>query len=186
MNAARDSFVEVGFTRSSIADVVERAGSSVGSIYHHFGGKAELFVALFEDFDRRTTAVADAATDDARAQGITDPVELFVAGARAYLEYTRDNLAESRLFASSSDVPPGFDILINKDSRVWQRRTQGLLSAMQDDDVESAMLPTVLTAIVVAGVQELITTESVADTAHSERIIDTTIAYVRRAGTRPD
>jgi AcrR family transcriptional regulator len=182
LDAARDSFVELGFTRSSIADVVERSGSSVGSIYHHFGGKAELFVALFEDFDRRSTTAANEATDAARDRGTTDPVELFVAGARGYLEYTVANLPEARLFSASSDVPPGFDILMNKDSRDWQRRTQGLLAATRgDDDVESAMLPNVLTAIVVAGVRELISAESVADPAQPDRIIEATVTYIRRA-----
>src|ERR1700722_12464263 len=45
LNAAREVFTEQGFTEASIADVVERAGSSVGSLYHHFGGETELFCA---------------------------------------------------------------------------------------------------------------------------------------------
>src|SRR5215472_13842450 len=45
LDAARDVFTEQGFSNASIADVVERAGSSVGSLYHHFGGKSELFLA---------------------------------------------------------------------------------------------------------------------------------------------
>jgi len=44
LDAARQVFTEQGFTNASIADVVERAGSSVGSLYHHFGGKSELTV----------------------------------------------------------------------------------------------------------------------------------------------
>ena len=46
LDAARAVFTERGFSDASIADVVERAGSSVGSLYHHFGGKSELFLAL--------------------------------------------------------------------------------------------------------------------------------------------
>ena len=38
--AAREVFAAHGYDGASIADVVERAGSSVGSLYHHFGGKA--------------------------------------------------------------------------------------------------------------------------------------------------
>ena len=45
LDAARAVFAEQGFADASIADVVERAGSSVGSLYHHFGGKSELFIA---------------------------------------------------------------------------------------------------------------------------------------------
>ena len=46
LDAAREVFTSRGFSEASIADVVERAGSSVGSLYHHFGGKSELFIAL--------------------------------------------------------------------------------------------------------------------------------------------
>ncbi|MGH3216157.1 MAG: helix-turn-helix domain-containing protein, partial [Trebonia sp.] len=37
LDAARQVFTERGFSDASIADIVERAGSSVGSLYHHFG-----------------------------------------------------------------------------------------------------------------------------------------------------
>jgi AcrR family transcriptional regulator len=39
LDAAREVFTEQGFAEANIADVVKRAGSSVGSLYHHFGGK---------------------------------------------------------------------------------------------------------------------------------------------------
>ena len=49
LEAARQVFTEQGYAQTSIADVVERAGSSVGSLYHHFGGKSELFLALWQE-----------------------------------------------------------------------------------------------------------------------------------------
>ena len=52
LDAAREVFTEQGFADASIADVVERAGSSVGSLYHHFGGKSELFIALWQDLQQ--------------------------------------------------------------------------------------------------------------------------------------
>ncbi|WP_245913303.1 TetR/AcrR family transcriptional regulator [Mycobacterium kansasii] len=43
-----------------MADVVAKSGASIGSIYHHFGGKSELFLAIFEqladDVERRIEA----------------------------------------------------------------------------------------------------------------------------------
>jgi AcrR family transcriptional regulator len=39
LDAARRVFTERGFSDSSIADIVQRAGSSVGSLYHHFGAR---------------------------------------------------------------------------------------------------------------------------------------------------
>src|ERR1039457_2707229 len=50
MAAARDVFTSVGYAQAGVTDVVTRAGASVGSLYHHFTGKADLYFTLFEDF----------------------------------------------------------------------------------------------------------------------------------------
>src|SRR6202049_817166 len=50
MTAARDVFTSVGYAQAGVTDVVARAGASVGSLYHHFTGKADLYFTLFEDF----------------------------------------------------------------------------------------------------------------------------------------
>ena len=49
LDAAREVFAEQGFADASIAEVVRRAKSSVGSLYHHFGGKSELYFALWQE-----------------------------------------------------------------------------------------------------------------------------------------
>ena len=67
LDAAREVFTEQGFADASIADVVERAGSSVGSLYHHFGGKSELFIAVWQDLQQAQEAAASEAV--ARAGG---------------------------------------------------------------------------------------------------------------------
>ena len=67
--AAREVFAAHGYDGASIADVVERAGSSVGSLYHHFGGKAELFVALWQDHQDAQEQRVVSAVAKARARG---------------------------------------------------------------------------------------------------------------------
>src|SRR5580692_6678327 len=86
LNAARQVFTEQGFSEASIADVVERAGSSVGSLYHHFGGKSELFLALWEEHQVALEEAASKAVAAARHDGVADPADLFAVGARAFLE----------------------------------------------------------------------------------------------------
>ena len=73
-------FASRGFADASIADVVERAGSSVGSLYHHFGGKSELFIALWQEHQLAHEQAASKAVADARKAGVTDPGELFPPG----------------------------------------------------------------------------------------------------------
>ena len=72
LTAARDAFAEMGWQQSSVTDIVARSGVSVGSIYHHFGGKPELFVVLWEEYDRRTSGAARHAVATVRADGERD------------------------------------------------------------------------------------------------------------------
>ena len=110
LDAARQVFAEQGFSQTSIADVVERAGSSVGSLYHHFGGKSELFLALWHEHQRTHEEAASRAVARLRKAGVTDTTELFCAGARAYMEgsWLRRDLA---LLFFSGDGPPEFEVL---------------------------------------------------------------------------
>jgi AcrR family transcriptional regulator len=48
IEAAAEVFGERGLHGATMADVAERAGMTTGAIYGNFGGKEELFLALFE------------------------------------------------------------------------------------------------------------------------------------------
>jgi AcrR family transcriptional regulator len=54
-------FRERGYSHATMADIVDATGMSIGSIYHHFGGKDELFCACVDRIrsDLRTTAGLD-------------------------------------------------------------------------------------------------------------------------------
>ena len=49
LRAAREIFVAEGYAQAGVTEIVTRAGASVGSLYHHFSGKAQLYLALFEE-----------------------------------------------------------------------------------------------------------------------------------------
>src|SRR5260370_8919947 len=110
LDAARDVFAEQGFANASIADVVERAGSSVGSLYHHFGGKSELFLALWKEHQQAHEQAASSAVAEARKDGEHDPTTLFSIGARAFLEGSWQRRDLTMLFVSG-DGPPGFELM---------------------------------------------------------------------------
>src|SRR6266568_1010681 len=118
LDAARAVFAEQGFSVASIADVVERAGSSVGSLYHHFGGKSELFLALWQEHQLALEEAASEAVAAARRAGVTDPADLFSVGARAFLEgsWLRRDLA---LLFVSGDGPAGFEVVKRRRGRQW-------------------------------------------------------------------
>jgi AcrR family transcriptional regulator len=69
--AARDVFVEAGFAAATIDEIRARSGASVGSIYHHFGGKEGLAAALYVeglgDYQRGLLDALRGSRDDAEA-----------------------------------------------------------------------------------------------------------------------
>src|SRR6201996_4353416 len=88
LDAATEVFATRGFTAATMADVVTASGASIGSIYHHFGGKSELFLAIFEQMadavDRRIEAAMEQTGFEAGEDA--DPRRIFEIHVRAYLE----------------------------------------------------------------------------------------------------
>lgn len=71
LDAAEELIVEQGMDGTSITDVAKRAGSSVGSVYHHFKDKKALFYALFHRMTRVMAEQTAQAADPARWDGAT-------------------------------------------------------------------------------------------------------------------
>jgi AcrR family transcriptional regulator len=82
LDAATEVFAARGFTAATMADIVDHSGASIGSIYHHFGGKRELFLAIFERLTADIDTYIDAASDKSV---VLDGQLAFEANARAYL-----------------------------------------------------------------------------------------------------
>src|SRR5580704_17178834 len=98
LSAAGEAFAAGGFADANITDVVTRAGASVGSIYHHFGGKADLYLALLEDYQVRQEHRAAEAVRKARAAGVDDAMQLWLVGSEAYLRGCWEERDLARVF----------------------------------------------------------------------------------------
>ncbi|HEY3748014.1 MAG TPA: TetR/AcrR family transcriptional regulator [Pseudonocardiaceae bacterium] len=145
LDAAREVFGRQGFAEASVAAVVERAGSSVGSLYHHFGGKTELFLALWEDHQAAHEQNASAAVAKARADGEHDPLNLLIVGAQAFLEGSWQRRDLVRLFMDGNG-PPGFELVRRTRNREWLRQNAVLLGAGADpvDRLTVAVLTSII------------------------------------------
>ena len=195
--AAREVFAAHGYDGASIADVVERAGSSVGSLYHHFGGKAELFVALWQDHQdaqeqRVVSAVAKArAQEEARAQGEAarrggdprggggggggeDLLTLFIEGARAYFDGSWAQRDVARLFMTG-DGPPGFEMMRRTRSHEWVRQNAVLLGAGADP--VDRMTVAILTTIIGEAAREIAASSS---REEANALADAAVTLIRR------
>jgi AcrR family transcriptional regulator len=78
--AARKLFAERGYADVAMEEVVAAAGVTRGALYHHFGGKRDLFEAVFEQVEQEIT-------EDIAVRALTgrDPLDALRAGARAFL-----------------------------------------------------------------------------------------------------
>jgi AcrR family transcriptional regulator len=169
LRAARDVFLAKGYADATVADIVAASGISVGSLYHHFGGKPGLFLALWEQFTRgqeERTARAAKAADGAS--------ERFLSGARAYLEGTWEQREVARLFLES-DGPAEFTTLRRQRGWGWiggNKRVLGLA-----DTRESHVLVVLLTTMMGEAGREVAACETDDDAAAT---IDEVIRLVRR------
>ena len=173
--AARGVFAESGFAEASIAEVVARAGASVGSLYHHFGGKAELYLALFEEYQTGQEARAANAVREARLAGEVDPFSLFVIGSRRYLDGCWEQRDLARMFLAGGG-PPGFELLARKRYRDWTRRNALLLGA--ESEWGDALVLVLTTVISEAG-HEMAVCD---DEESARRLAENVLSLVEKIG----
>ncbi|MEU1388661.1 MULTISPECIES: TetR/AcrR family transcriptional regulator [unclassified Nonomuraea] len=170
LRAAREVFLAKGYAEATVADIVETSGISVGSLYHHFGGKPGLFLALWEQFMRgqeeRTSRAAKATAGAGE--------ERFLAGARAYLEGSWEQRDVARLFLEN-DGPAEFTTLRRQRGWEWIGGNKRLLGLA--DTPEGNVLVVLLTTVMGEAGREVAACESDED---AQVTIDEVIRIVRR------
>jgi len=97
MNAVVETIAELGFQRTTAAEIARRAGVTWGAVQHHFGGKEGILVAVLEDsFARFAERLA---VIDRETGPLEDRVSLFVDHAWQHF--------------ASDDYRSSFEILLN-------------------------------------------------------------------------
>lgn len=80
LRAARTLFGEQGYAATSLDEVAQAAQVTKGALYHHYGGKQELFAAVYEQVKREVSERAATAFLE------PDPWEDLCAGCHAMLD----------------------------------------------------------------------------------------------------
>src|SRR5262249_45256164 len=107
-------------------------------------------------------------------QGVTDPGQLFEAGARAFLQGSWQRRDLALLFASG-DAPPGFEVLRRQRGREWIGQNDSLLHLT--DVPEDRVYAAILTSLIGEGSYEV----AGAGSRHqAEAIIGAGIEYAGR------
>lgn len=76
LSAATDLFAESGFDAVSISAIAQHAGTSKGNVFHHFGSKEALYLAVMRDACGTFTEALDAFGD--AAYGFGDRLRRFL------------------------------------------------------------------------------------------------------------
>jgi AcrR family transcriptional regulator len=176
LDAARQVFTLVGYGQAGVSDIVALAGASVGSLYHHFSGKADLYLTLFEELSAAHTERTRAAVRHCRSTGVADPMQLFLAGARAYLDVCIEQRQLAGMFARG-DGPPGFELLWRQRLADWVRRNAEFFARSGEPLDEAAAI--VLTGAMMLAVAEV---SLAPDSAAARQLADGVLAVLARLG----
>ncbi len=165
-----------GYAEAGITDIVAVAGASVGSLYHHFSGKADLYLALFEQLHNEYDIGTRKAVRDCRDGGVTDPMRLLLAGARGYLDVCIEQRDLASLFVRG-DGPPGFEVL-------WRHRVLDWISRNTEFFARSGEPLDEAAAIVMTGAMMLAVAEVALapDVARARQLADSVLEVLSRLG----
>lgn len=83
IQAARPLFAEHGYADVGTEEIVRAAGVTRGALYHHFGGKRDLFEAVYEQIEAE---LAERIAAGALAANAGSPLEAMRAGAEMFLQ----------------------------------------------------------------------------------------------------
>lgn len=172
--AAREVFTLVGYAQAGVSDIVSLAGASVGSLYHHFSGKADLYLTLFEELSREHAERTRAAVRQGRVDGVTDPMQLFLTGARAYLDVCIEQRQLAGMFARG-DGPPGFEVLWRQRLADWVRKNAEFFARSGEPLDEAAAI--VMTGAMMLAVAEV---SLASDTESARELADGVLAVLAR------
>ena len=86
LEAGRELFAEHGYAAVSTGQIVSRSGLTRGALYHHFGGKRELFKAVFEAIEAEL--VGRIPVDELDAG---DPLGVLRTGADTVLDFSLES-----------------------------------------------------------------------------------------------
>jgi AcrR family transcriptional regulator len=124
-------FAERGYEGTSVEAVLQEAGISRGSLYHHFASKEALFDAVLEGVEARVGQASRAA-----AAGVTDPVAGLRAASLAWIRMAGDPVVQRILLIDAPSV-----LGWQRWRELDERHALGLIRAVIRMAAESGRLP---------------------------------------------
>lgn len=126
LEAALDVFGEEGYSRANVGAIAERAGVSRTLVYHHFGSKEELLLALYEDLHAEVIERVQGAVSPDRG-----PIENLVAGANAHFDACGE-LKIARVLLLEAPSLPSLTSRVDARLRDWHQFLERELRQLPD------------------------------------------------------
>ena len=141
--AARRRFGDVGFAATSLDDVAADAGVTKGALYHHFRGKADLFLVVYDEVEAELSARSMTA-----GMAGADAVDALQRGFAAFLDLALDPVVQRVALLDAPSVL-GTAAKLEVDARhslaavraaVELGIADGLLEPLDPDDVAQLLI----------------------------------------------
>jgi len=143
LEAAEELFAEKGFTAASMNAISQRAGVSKANIFHHFGTKKGLYMAVLKTASNRSVSMLDS---DMRARS-DSPLQLLQAVFSNHLNALLDNRLSTRLLqrelfekASERGMELAEKIFADNFSRLVELVREGQSQGVLRKDFDAALL----------------------------------------------
>lgn len=150
LGAARTLFAEKGFAATGREEIVEAAGVTRGALHHHYGAKAQLFRAVYEELEHEImTKVATAA-----AGGAT-PTEQLRRGSLAYLDAAMDPAVQRVCLIDGTSVL-GWEVRAEISGNLALGMVQDVLRAAMDAGEIDPQPVDVLAHVLLAALHEAV------------------------------
>jgi len=104
LEAGLEVFSRKGYAATRVEDIAKQANVTTGAIYHHFGGKSDLYIALVKKSDARANQLAQQIVEE----GGTPATRLrhLRVGLFQILEDDREYRAVIELFMNKTEAVP--------------------------------------------------------------------------------
>ena len=79
LDTAEQLFIEKGYDRASLQDIIEATGLSKGAIYHHFTSKEDIFYSVCNRIGQRNAEILAEVRDDSALNGLEKLRAIFKA-----------------------------------------------------------------------------------------------------------
>ena len=135
-------FARHGYADVGIAEIARRAGATSGSVYHHFGSKAGLFRAVYDELVASTSKHITAARR-------SNPSPNLIADCELYL----DACADPAFFRITADAPAviGWDAILDD---TQQLIAANLVAAQNDGEIRPDLPIAALARMLAAALKE--------------------------------